>query len=149
MVHQATYRSTSRLILGQKKCVDSTSSVFLAPTCPINPPPCASCNNKRRTEPAGMHRRLALNKNPSLIINLFYVRPSLQFSNTSLKSGSSAYCSFIDSSPKIRQSSWDSKVYHLDKASAITLSFPFLCLIISGKDSINSTHLACLRFRLC
>ena len=43
-------------------CVDSTASVFLAPKWPIKPPPCASCNNKRRTEPTEMQRWLDRNK---------------------------------------------------------------------------------------
>jgi hypothetical protein len=101
-VSKRRQRSTSCLKWGQKKCVDSTTSVFLAPKWPIKPPPCASCNNKRRTEPTGMHKRLALNKYPSLSTYLFHVRPSLQFSNTSLKSSSNAYYPLINSSPKIR-----------------------------------------------
>jgi hypothetical protein len=78
-----------------------------------------------------MHRWLALNNSPSLITNLFHVRPSLQFSNTSLKSGSSAYCSFIDSSPKRRQSSWDNRVYRLDNFSRVARSFSG-CTISAG-----------------
>uniref|UniRef100_A0A0A9CNA3 Uncharacterized protein n=1 Tax=Arundo donax TaxID=35708 RepID=A0A0A9CNA3_ARUDO len=37
------------------------SSVFFTPKCPINPPPCASCNNSKWMELAGMHSLLALN----------------------------------------------------------------------------------------
>src|SRR3954463_7465124 len=77
-MQRATKRSTSRLIFGQKKCVASTSSVFFTPKCPINPPPCTSCNNKRRTELVGMHSLFARNTKPSLTTNLFHVLPSLQ-----------------------------------------------------------------------
>ena len=33
-------------------------------------------------------------------------------------------------------------IFFLDKASATILSFSFLCLMMYGKDSMNSTHLA-------
>src|SRR6266498_1438392 len=83
------------------------SFVFFTPECPISPPPCASCNNNKRTELAGMHSLLALNTNPSVKTNLFHVLPSLQFSNTSLKSSSCVYCSLIVSKPKNLKSSCD------------------------------------------
>src|SRR6266540_6817766 len=129
VVQRATKRSTSRLIFGQKKWLASMSSVFFTPKCPISPPPCASYSNNKRTEQAGMHSLLALNTKPSLRTNLVHIWPSLQFSNTSLKSASCLYCPSIVCSPKILKSSWDNIVYHLDNASAITFSLPFLCLI--------------------
>jgi len=96
VAHRATNRSTSRLIIGQKKCVASTSSVFLAPKCPINSSPCASCNRKRQMEPTGIHRLLVLNKNPSCTTYLFYVRLSLQFFIISLNSSSLTYILFLN-----------------------------------------------------
>src|SRR6266542_5843911 len=123
------------------------SSVFFTPKCPINPPPCASCSNYKRTKLAGMHSLLALNTKPSLRTNLFHVCPSLQFSNTSLKSVSCSYCPLSVCSPKFLKSSWDNIVYRLDNASVITFSFPFLCLITYGNDSLNSNHLACALVR--
>src|SRR6266542_3184445 len=129
VVQRATKRSTSSLIFGQKKWLASTSSVFLTPKCPISPPPCASCSNNKRLELAGMHSLLALNTKPSLRTNLFHVWPSLQFSNTSLKLASCAYCPLIVCSPNFLKSSWDNIVYRLENASAITFSLPFLCLI--------------------
>jgi hypothetical protein len=47
VVQHAMNLSTSCHMGGQKKCAARTSSVFLTPKCPINPHPCASCNNKR------------------------------------------------------------------------------------------------------
>jgi hypothetical protein len=76
-----------------------------------------------------MHSLLARNTNPSLMMNLFHAFPSLQCSKTSLKSASFTYCVLIVSKPKILQSSCVNKVYHLDKASAMMFSFPFLCLM--------------------
>jgi hypothetical protein len=60
VVQQVRNRSTSHLIFGQKKCVAKTSSVFLTPKYPIKLPPCASYNNKRWTEPTGMHKWLVM-----------------------------------------------------------------------------------------
>src|SRR3954467_946539 len=105
VVQRATNLSTSRRIHGQNKCASRTSSVFLTPKCPINPPPCASCNNKRRTELSGMHSLLSRNTNTSLKTNLFQVLPSLQFCNTYLNSASCTYCSLIVSNPNILKSS--------------------------------------------
>jgi hypothetical protein len=101
VVQWATNRTTSHLILGQKKWAAKMSSVFLTPKCHISPPPCASCNNNRWMELAGMHSLLARNTNLSLKTNLFHVLPSLQCSNTSLKSASCTYCSLIVSNAKI------------------------------------------------
>src|SRR3954467_8048241 len=67
------------------------SKYVFTPKCPINPPPCPSCNNKRRTELDGMHSLLERNTSPSLSTNLFHVLPSLQFCNTSLNSASCTY----------------------------------------------------------
>ena len=52
--HQRTCRSTSLLILGQKKWSKSTCFVFLAPKWPISPPAWASCKSKIRTKHSAM-----------------------------------------------------------------------------------------------
>jgi hypothetical protein len=76
-----------------------------------------------------MHSLLARNTNPSWTTNLFHAFPSLQCSKTSLKLASFTYYVLIVSKPKILQSSCVNKVYRLDKAPAMTFSFPFLCLM--------------------
>jgi hypothetical protein len=56
--------------------------------------------------------------------------PAQHFENGSAKYESVAYKSLILSKQKNLASSWSSKAWRLDKASATTLSFPFLYLTI-------------------
>src|SRR6185312_13899745 len=93
-----------------------------------------------------MQSLLARNKNPSCKWNFSKPLPSQHLENGSAKHVSVAYKSLILSSPRILESSCESKAWRLDKASATTLSFPFLYLTMYGKDSMKSLHLACLLF---